>query len=966
MSEDRNKKVRKEVNAQHYVIKNVKALSEAEEKFRGTNEDSCEQIAVASGTLSERSSYAELAETVIKDKMGHWATPLHLFVSRHKTIIGAKELCRKAQEFINDQQRKGKLVCDTLSIQADMGERHLILKILLRIYDGAFDIAKFFDFTGDELTTVIGEKAPAEGQLIIPKEIADFSYSDEEVKQHDKVLAREKQAFENSSKDKPFLNQLDSYEPIVLPSPYDHAELIYDLRTRDMQTKTVSKYDDFYHIFAVTMKWVTGIEKYQYEQSLVNKKHAEEFMALIKDHVKTKYVETGLLPPEDFPAIIDKLYRALYQLYIVQDLIDDPNITDINITAPDVIRVRIKGKTYLSNVHFVDEADYQRFINMIAVRNSIDLRKPEQTFTDKGDKNFILRFSITAAYVNSVDWAYLHIRKISRHKLLGPELKAAGMFDDKIEQYLLDCGKHSRGVVIAGPPGCVDSKTEFFNGRGWKSIAEWDNEPVLQFDTKTNEASLVMPMRYIKEPCDKMYHFETKYGIDQTLSPEHRVLYYTHTHKDNVKVISKEPKEITAEELSKLQNSGHFYGKFKTDFKYDGVGIDLSDDEIKLMLAVICDGTFNHNRPDNNYCCINLKKDRKKTELHDILEACGIKYIEYDVADGYTRFNFKAPRREKEFTPYWYNCSNRQLQLICDNILHWDGRVNEKVKQFSSVNKNTADFVQFAFSACGYRANINIEDRRGEPRVSGNGKTYERKSIEYTVTISDQTYVGMAWHKDGRDNNTMLTEVKPDDGYKYCFTVPTHALVLRRNNKIFVTGNCGKTVMLNWFLEKAYEDSADILVIQENEELFAYSKETPQYRKGVKFQHVVNYSTNGEEPVSLEQLGQLALVAGANVFIIGEAKGAEICSAITLSNSGCRTAITIHSPSSTETIDKMADLAMRGYATDYDQAKRMLKSFQTIVYLKDFKVQEITEITGYDEKKHDMTYRYIYRRDKEK
>lgn len=966
MSEDRNKKVRKEVNAQHYVIKNVKALSEAEEKFRGTNEDSCEQIAVASGTLSERSSYAELAETVIKDKMGHWATPLHLFVSRHKTIIGAKELCRKAQEFINDQQRKGKLVCDTLSIQADMGERHLILKILLRIYDGAFDIAKFFDFTGDELTTVIGEKAPAEGQLIIPKEIADFSYSDEEVKQHDKVLAREKQAFENSSKDKPFLNQLDSYEPIVLPSPYDHAELIYDLRTRDMQTKTVSKYDDFYHIFAVTMKWVTGIEKYQYEQSLVNKKHAEEFMALIKDHVKTKYVETGLLPPEDFPAIIDKLYRALYQLYIVQDLIDDPNITDINITAPDVIRVRIKGKTYLSNVHFVDEADYQRFINMIAVRNSIDLRKPEQTFTDKGDKNFILRFSITAAYVNSVDWAYLHIRKISRHKLLGPELKAAGMFDDKIEQYLLDCGKHSRGVVIAGPPGCVDSKTEFFNGRGWKSIAEWDNEPVLQFDTKTNEASLVMPMRYIKEPCDKMYHFETKYGIDQTLSPEHRVLYYTHTHKDNVKVISKEPKEITAEELSKLQNSGHFYGKFKTDFKYDGVGIDLSDDEIKLMLAVICDGTFNHNRLDNNYCYINLKKDRKKTELCDILEACGIKYIEYDVADGYTRFNFKAPRREKEFTPYWYNCSNRQLQLICDNILHWDGYEKGEHREFSTVDKKTADFVQFAFSACGYRSYISTLDRRGEVKASKDGKAYERKSIEYTVTISDQTYVGMAWHKDGRDNDTMLTEVKPDDGYKYCFTVPTHALVLRRNNKIFVTGNCGKTVMLNWFLEKAYEDSADILVIQENEELFAYSKETPQYRKGVKFQHVVNYSTNGEEPVSLEQLGQLALVAGANVFIIGEAKGAEICSAITLSNSGCRTAITIHSPSSTETIDKMADLAMRGYATDYDQAKRMLKSFQTIVYLKDFKVQEITEITGYDEKKHDMTYRYIYRRDKEK
>ena len=123
-----------------------------------------------------------------------------------------------------------------------------------------------------------------------------------------------------------------------------------------------------------------------------------------------------------------------------------------------------------------------------------------------------------------------------------------------------------------------------------------------------------------------------------------------------------------------------------------------------------------------------------------------------------------------------------------------------------------------------------------------------------------------------------------------------------------------------------------------------------------------NYVDEDKMPVDLEELGRLALVAGANVFIIGEAKGPEICSAITLSNSGCRSAITIHSPSSTETIDKMADLALRGYAQDYVQAKRMIKSFQTIFYMQDFKVQEISEIIGYDEEKKDMIYRYIYKR----
>ena len=103
------------------------------------------------------------------------------------------------------------------------------------------------------------------------------------------------------------------------------------------------------------------------------------------------------------------------------------------------------------------------------------------------------------------------------------------------------------------------------------------------------------------------------------------------------------------------------------------------------------------------------------------------------------------------------------------------------------------------------------------------------------------------------------------------------------------------------------------------------------------------------------------MVAGANVFVIGEAKGGEVCSAITLANSGCRTAMTVHSRSSVDTLDKMADLEMRGYATSFEQAKRMLKCFQTIVYLDEFKVREISEVVGYNDQTHDMIYKPIYR-----
>lgn len=370
---------------------------------------------------------------------------------------------------------------------------------------------------------------------------------------------------------------------------------------------------------------------------------------------------------------------------------------------------------------------------------------------------------------------------------------------------------------ILGTPGCVDCETEFFNGKEWKSIADYkEGELVLQFDTETEEASLVLPERYIKEKCDKMYHFETKYGINQTLSEEHRVIYYDkNTHSGNLS----KAKEISALELMKKQNAGKFRGKFKTDFKFNGKGIDLSDIEIKIMLAVIADGSFNKNNPNSRNCTIKLKKARKKNELFKLLKEYGTEFRIYETDDGYTHYSFKAPRREKSFSSYWYECNAEQLKLICDNILQWDGSEDAiGRKSFSSSIKETADFVQFAFSACGYRAVISISNRKGQ-HYKTNGKEYIKKHNEYTVLISNNTMVGMAWHNDGRTNNVLVKEAKPSDGYKYCFTVPTHALVLRRNGRIFITGNSGKsftakTEMLNVFLNS----NSDIIIIDpENE-----------------------------------------------------------------------------------------------------------------------------------------------------
>lgn len=610
-------KPKKKHEAAKAVIHNLGELEAAEKLFRKFPDSEFIPYSM------NRTSWREVVGKVVPDKTGdnvlaeNWKHPLLVTQSKHVTTIGVEELIRQANSFLLEQVEKGHKM-DILSITAGVDGNQLSLTTLLRPYNTPIRIKNIYKFLGEDSLRKEPTSDEKKSKLLAP-ESAFRRISKEEKDAHKQIVKLQEVTLNNSSSDKPFLNQLESYSFSKLTEMDPRTELEYDLRTKDMDIQLNTSYDNFIEIFQEVMQYITRNKRDNYYSVLRNKDEEKSFFSVVDAHIKKHYTSTRRLPEEDLPALMAKLRRALFDLYIVQDLIDDPMITDVKITDPKSIRVRVHGKAYLSNITFIDAEDYFRFIQGVAVSNNIDLSVPSQTFTDETDDNYILRFSLTAPYITSTGYPIIHIRKIPRKKPMSEELMAAGMFDEKIKNYLIDQSiNKGKSIVFAGPPGS------------------------------------------------------------------------------------------------------------------------------------------------------------------------------------------------------------------------------------------------------------------------------------------------------------------------------------------------GKTTALNWFLEDGYESSAEILVIQENDELFSY-------RKGVMFEHVVLNPQRGELPCTLEDLGKMALVAGANVFVIGEAKGGEISSAITLSNSGCRTAITIHSQSSKDTIDKMADLAMRGTANiTYDQAKRMIKSFQIIVYMEDYQVKEISEIIGYDEDKKDMIYRSIY------
>jgi hypothetical protein len=336
----------------------------------------------------------------------------------------------------------------------------------------------------------------------------------------------------------------------------------------------------------------------------------------------------------------------------------------------------------------------------------------------------------------------------------------------------------ARAYVLNGM-GCVDSETEYLSPTGWKRIADYTGGEVAQYLPTTKSIEFVAPQQFVKLPCVEMIRFKTTRGVDQLLSPEHRVLLA------DGRVVSAE--YIEAKYGSRASRDF----KFLTTFKVVGtVGLAMSDAEIRLQVAVNADA---HEHASWGKVAVRLKKPRKIGRMRALLTAAGVRFTEKPCAPaGFTRFTFAAPAT-KGFDDSWWTASQAQLEVVADEATYWDGSFRKASGwSFSSYTKADADFIQYAYSAAGRRASLTHRARRG-------GKT---DHCVYAKEIKPE--VSLYGVNGGIVANNVYREPSTD-GFKYCFVVPSTFLLLRRNGSIFATGNTGKTKAALWawdFLRK--------------------------------------------------------------------------------------------------------------------------------------------------------------------
>ena len=228
---------------------------------------------------------------------------------------------------------------------------------------------------------------------------------------------------------------------------YDSTDYIYDaagyISQLDIDT-SIKKFNkllqDAIHYFTI------GTERVLYIQAQTGDIPISQYMKEVEDYFKRNHPE---LSQKDIDVLCNKIQSAAFGYYILDDLIKDDRISDIKVLNSKTIRVKCNGIRMTSNLTFLNDADYIRFINSLGIRNGLDLRNIAfHRFTDKVTSDrAILRLNISTPTVNSNGLPCLHIRKIQKHKLTLEDMVRKQCMPREVAEFLKERIKDSSGII---------------------------------------------------------------------------------------------------------------------------------------------------------------------------------------------------------------------------------------------------------------------------------------------------------------------------------------------------------------------------------------------------------------------------------------------------------------------------------------------------------------------------------------
>lgn len=340
--------------------------------------------------------------------------------------------------------------------------------------------------------------------------------------------------------------------------------------------------------------------------------------------------------------------------------------------------------------------------------------------------------------------------------------------DGRVRPRFNDTGTET-GRLSSNEPNmqqCVTADTQVLTKDGWKNLTEYkEGEPILSFDVFSERAIWQVPSHITRYISDEVHEYKTRTFSIATTS-NHRHLLQSRK-SGNWKVV----------DTGLPQDHKIFHASIK-----DSSTCSVNDWFQRLVAAIQADGHFTAAGKVD----MAFSKKRKYYRIMEILrELCipfkdyssthkaysnGVRYrVSFTVPDG---LYYYLSREDKTF-------SSRILTdfgiAFCQELRLWDGSFTRAYGEwYCSTNLKNIPIVQALLSICGYRANVGKDKRR--IFVARNKYSYTTNRVE-----------------------TLLppTEV-------WCPTVPATFFFARRNDQIFITGNCPKEEKDKYGLRKCF------------------------------------------------------------------------------------------------------------------------------------------------------------------
>lgn len=357
---------------------------------------------------------------------------------------------------------------------------------------------------------------------------------------------------------------------------------------------------------------------------------------------------------------------------------------------------------------------------------------------------------------------------------------------------------------------CLDAETQILTQRGFVGPDELqDSDLVAGFDRETEAISWQPILSRVDRPLapgERMFGLQSP-TVDLRVTGGHRMVYRrAHGRKQQ----SWGPWLI--KEASELSKATQSY-RIPVAGIQAAQGVPLSDNEIRLIGWYLTDGSFN--RVSRQLTICQSEASPFNDAIRSCLDGCGMHYtIDRTEAGTGSQFNRRSallrynvpklgpknsvenggqvrdqgwarlePYLDKSFSPLLEDLDARQLELLLEAINQGDGwkyqpsGYQNLTYHIGTGNKEFAERLQSLCVRRGWRANLS--ERYPLPG----------SKLHYTLHLRKQSFraVGGA----ARNDRASLAEVPHTSGERvWCVENALGTLVIRRNGKVAVVGNC--------------------------------------------------------------------------------------------------------------------------------------------------------------------------------